>query len=72
MAAIHVENFIPCLAHYLLDTSNHSAEGLLRQTIGVNDLAFPNPGHLRLTPRQEQLLLSRSGGAMPRGDSTAR
>jgi hypothetical protein len=42
------------LAHYLLDTSAHSAAGLLRGTLGVNDLAFPKPGHLRLTHEQRQ------------------
>jgi hypothetical protein len=49
------------LAHYLLDTSRHSAEGLLRQSIGVSELAFPNPGHLRLTTQQRQLLAARLG-----------
>ena len=47
------------LAHYLLDTSHHSAEGLLRESLGVSELAFPNPGHLRLTTQQRQLLVSR-------------
>lgn len=42
------------LAHYLLDTSIHSTAGLLRGTLGVNDLAFPKPGHLRLTREQRQ------------------
>src|SRR5882672_222799 len=44
------------LAHYLLDTSHHSPAGLLRGIIGVNDLAFPNPAHLRLTHDQQQLI----------------
>ena len=48
------------LAHYLLDTSSHSAEGLLRESLGVNELAFPNPGHLRLTTQQQHLLVSRA------------
>ncbi len=42
------------LAHYLLDTSSHSVAGLLRGTLGVNDLAFPKPGHLRLTHDQQR------------------
>jgi len=44
------------LAHYLLDTSHHSPAGLLRGIIGVDDLAFPNPAHLRLTHDQQQLI----------------
>jgi hypothetical protein len=44
------------LAHYLLDTANHSAAGLLRATISVNDLAFPSPDHLRLSTKQQQLM----------------
>lgn len=42
------------LAHYLLDTTSHSTVGLLRGTLGVNDLAFPKPGHLRLTHEQQR------------------
>jgi hypothetical protein len=53
------------LAHYLLDTSRHSAEGLLRESLGVNELAFPNPGHLRLTTQQRQLLVSRFPDTSP-------
>jgi hypothetical protein len=45
------------LAHYLLDTTNHSTVGLLRGTLSVNDLAFPRPGHLRLTHDQQQQLI---------------
>ncbi len=44
------------LAHYLLDTANHSADGLLRATIGVNDLAFPKLAHLRLTHDQARMI----------------
>jgi hypothetical protein len=44
------------LAHYLLDTANHSAVGLLRATISVNDLASPRPDHLRLSTKQQQLI----------------
>ncbi len=52
------------LAHYLLDTARHSAGGLLRGSITVDDLAFPKPGHLRLTHDQQRLLCS--------GDTTER
>ena len=45
------------LAHYLLDTTNHSTVGLLRGTLSVNDLAFPRPGHLRLTHEQQRQLI---------------
>lgn len=46
------------VAHYLLDTANHSAGGLLRGSLTVEDLAFPKPGHLRLTHEQQRLLCS--------------
>jgi len=46
------------LAHYLLDTTSHSTVGLLRGTLGVNDLAFPKPGHLRLTHDQQRRMCS--------------
>jgi len=58
------------LAHYLLNTANHSAVGLLRGTISVNDLAFPQPGHLRLTHDQERLICLE--GDEPRWRSTSR
>jgi hypothetical protein len=48
------------LAHYLLDTSQHSSAGLLRSIIGVNDLAFPNPAHLRLSHDQQQVICLQS------------
>jgi len=44
------------LGHYLLDTNSHSAAGLLRPTLSVSDLAFPKPGHLRLTHEQQRQL----------------
>jgi hypothetical protein len=42
------------LGHYLLDSSRHSTAGLLRATIEVNDLAYPQPSHLRLTSEQRR------------------
>lgn len=58
------------LAHYLLDTASHSAVGLLRATISVNDLAFPRPGHLRLSTTQQKLMcLDRNASRVaPSGD----
>ena len=44
------------LAHYLLDTTHHSAVGLLRGTLSVDDMAHPNPDHLRLTREQRRLM----------------
>ena len=46
------------IGHYLLDTSAHSAEGLLRSIISARDLEEPNPAHLRLTHKQLRLLLN--------------
>jgi hypothetical protein len=59
------------LAHYLLDTSRHSAEGLLRESIGVTEFAFPNLGHLHLTTQQQQLLVTRFADTMARWDGAA-
>jgi hypothetical protein len=42
------------LGHYLLDTTHHSAAGLLRESLSVSDLAYPNPAHLRLTDKQQR------------------
>jgi hypothetical protein len=44
------------LAHYLLDTSSHAAGGLLRNPMGVNELASAVPSHLRLSRQQQQLI----------------
>ena len=44
------------LAHYLLDTSSHAAGGLLRNPIGVNELASADPAHLRLSRQQQRLI----------------
>jgi hypothetical protein len=44
------------LAHYLLDTTSHAAAGLLRNPIGVNELASADPAHLRLSRQQQQLI----------------
>jgi hypothetical protein len=52
------------LGHYLLDTSSHSSAGLLRQTLGFEDLAHPKPGHLRLTDRQQRLMCSKENGTL--------
>lgn len=46
------------LGHYLLDTASHSSAGLLRETLGIEDLARPAPGYLRLTNAQQQLICS--------------
>lgn len=44
------------LAHYLLDTSSHAAGGMLRNPMGVNELASADPSHLRLSRQQQQLI----------------
>jgi len=53
------------LGHYLLDSSRHSTAGLLRATIEVNDLAYPQPSHLRLTSEQRRRI------CLPRADAVA-
>jgi len=53
------------LGHYLLDSSSHSTAGLLRATIGVSDLAYPRPSHLRLTSEQRRRI------CLPRPDVVA-
>jgi hypothetical protein len=52
------------LGHYLLDTTHHSAAGLLRETLSVSDLAYSNPAHLRLTDKQQRRICI--GGNMSR------
>jgi len=47
------------LAHYLLDSSTHSSTGLLRETLGVEDLARPMAGRLRLTTEQRRVICDR-------------
>lgn len=44
------------MAHYLLDTTQHSRDGLLRAGLGVPDLIHPNVAHLALTPDQQRHL----------------
>jgi hypothetical protein len=46
------------MAHYLLDTAEHSRWGLLQAGLGIRDLASPDPARLKLTPRQLRLLCS--------------
>jgi hypothetical protein len=59
------------LGHYLLDTTHHSAEGLLRESLSVSDLAHPNPAHLRLTDKQQRRLIATAsaGGLNPDKDA---
>ena len=56
------------MAHYLLDTSQHSSSGLLQAGLGVRDLTSPDPGRLKLTPGQERRLAREVGAASPCGD----
>ena len=44
------------MAHYLLDTAQHSRGGLLQAGLGIRDLASPDPARLKLTPGQLRLL----------------
>jgi hypothetical protein len=44
------------LGHYLLDTSQHSAAGLLQAGLTIHQLAFPEPARLTLTAEQQRLL----------------
>jgi hypothetical protein len=44
------------LGHYLLDSAGHSSAGLLRGTLNARDMEQPNPAHLRLTRKQQQLM----------------
>jgi len=44
------------LGHYLLDSADHSSAGLLRGTLTAQDMEQPNPAHLRLTRKQQQLM----------------
>ena len=57
------------LGHYLLDTSIHSSVGLLRETLGIQDLAYPARGHLQLTNEQRRLVCSRDRAAAEGHDS---
>jgi hypothetical protein len=44
------------LAHYLLDTTKHSAGGLLKPSISVVDMQRPDMAHLELTRSQQRLM----------------
>jgi hypothetical protein len=59
------------IGHYLLDSSHHSSAGLLRQTLSVTDLAFPQPAHLRLTNAQQQLVCLRRDTMLTDGERPA-
>lgn len=53
------------LGHFLLDTSRHSSEGLLRSMLPVRDLQFLDPSHLRLTRQQQLVMCQVPAGAVP-------
>ena len=53
------------LGHYLLDTAAHSSGGLLRQTLAAHEMEEPDPAHLRLTRKQQQLMCQRPGTPVP-------
>jgi hypothetical protein len=44
------------LGHYLLDTMDHSSEGLLQPSLRARELAFPELRRLTLTPAQQRQL----------------
>ena len=44
------------LAHYLLDTAQHSTGGLLQPSLSIQEMAFPQAAHLKLTRKQQRLL----------------
>jgi hypothetical protein len=50
------------LGHYLLDTADHSPGGLLRQTLATHEMEQPDPAHLRLTRKQQQLMCAKGHG----------
>lgn len=50
------------LGHYLIDTADHSAGGLLRQTLATHEMEQPDPAHLRLTRKQQQLMCAKGHG----------
>jgi len=45
------------MAHYLLDTAEHSGTGLLQPGLDIHALASPEPARLTLTPGQQRLLV---------------
>jgi hypothetical protein len=51
------------LAHYLLDTMQHSAVGLLRAGFRTRELAFPDLAHVRLTLEQQRQLCAAGDAA---------
>ena len=60
------------LGHYLLDSSSHSTAGLLRGTIGMGDLAHPQPSHLRLTNEQRRRICLARADAVAEHDGPRR
>lgn len=44
------------LGHYLLDTAHHSSGGLLKATLSVRELEYPDPARLWLTVEHQRLL----------------
>lgn len=49
------------LAHYLLDTPNHTQGGLLQNALEFQDMAHPEPARLYLTPEQQHALCAAPG-----------
>ena len=52
------------LGHYLLDSADHSAGGLLRPTLATREMEQPDPAHLRLTRKQVLQMCQRPGAAV--------
>jgi hypothetical protein len=50
------------LAHYLLDTMDHSHDGLLRSGLSPLEMLHANAAHLSLTPAQQHRLCAGSAG----------
>jgi hypothetical protein len=46
--------------HYLLDTTEHSSQGLLRRMLRVSDMQQANPDYLTLTDEQQHQLCTRT------------
>jgi hypothetical protein len=53
------------LAHYLLDTMDHSHDGLLRSGLSPIELLHLEGAHLRLTPAQQHRLCAGGGAGAP-------
>jgi hypothetical protein len=50
------------LAHYLLDTMQHSHAGLLQAPLSIRDLADPQPARLSLTTDEQRRLCDKRAG----------